>query len=326
VFFEIGVSPAMTFRRQCDMRFRVLVCFIVVLTQASFATAASRRETLSFGGRTRSYIVHLPPGYDGKMRLPVVLVFHGGGLGTATQAERSYGLSELADQKKFIAVFPDGIDHHWNDLRAASRLGAARQVDDVAFVAALIDHLAKEYKIDRKRIYATGISNGGIFTYTLAAKLADRIAAIAPVAGNLAEPVASSFAPSQPVSVIAFNGDVDPLVPYNGGAVTGRGDVGGRVLSTADTIALFVKACGCSSVSQQTLPARKPSDGTTVVREVHGGGRDGAEVILYTIKGGGHTWPGHPGMMFYGAIAGHTTKTIDATALMWEFFERRSKP
>jgi polyhydroxybutyrate depolymerase len=309
------------------MRSRVLrlICFILVLTDASLADGASKRETLAFGGMNRSYIVHTPAGYDGKTLLPVVFVFHGGGIGSAAQAERSYGFTDLADHMKFMAVFPDGIDHHWNDLRDASRLGAAGQVDDIGFVAALIDQLATEYRIDRNRVYATGISNGGIFAYTLAARLADRIAAIAPVAGNLAEPLASSFGPSQPISVIAFNGTADQFVPYTGGKVAGAGDAGGRVLSAADTIRLFVKADACSSITEETLPTHRPNDGTTVRREVHGACRDGAEVVLYTIEGGGHTWPGHPAGLLYGAIAGRTTRTIDATTLMWEFFENHLK-
>jgi polyhydroxybutyrate depolymerase len=303
---------------------RSMVSF-AAFTFASFAQAEPQRKTLESGGRERVYLVDLPAGYEaGKTPLPLVLVFHGGTLGSAVQAERSYGFRELAEKKNFIAVFPDGIDHHWNDGRDGG-LASVRSIDDIAFIAALLDRLAADYRIDPKRTYAAGISNGAMFSYALATKLNPRFAAIGTVAGALAEPLAASFALKQPVPLIAFHGTVDKIVPAAGGTVLGA--VGGRVLSVADTVALFIKADGCAATGvSETLPVHVPDDGTVVHRETHAAGNAGSEVVLYTIDGGGHTWPGGPVSKLYTAIAGPTTQTIDATALIWDFFARHPKP
>ena len=301
-------------------------CCLAALLTATGVSAATQRETLAYGGFERTYLVHFPAGDDGRTSLPLVLVFHGGGLGSAAQAERSYGFCELADQKHFLAVFPEGLDHHWNDGRQASRLGQALESDDTGFVAALIDHLVATHRVDPKRVYATGISNGGIFYYALAAQLSAKIAAIAPVAGNLAEPLAEKFAPAEPVSVIAFNGTADRFVPYSGGSVVGRNDSGGRVLSAADTLALWVKANGCAAIARiENIPVLGANDGITVTRKTHRNGKNSSEVILYTIEGGGHTWPGSKSPLLYGLITGKTAMAINATELMWAFFEKHSK-
>jgi polyhydroxybutyrate depolymerase len=126
--------------------------------------------------------------------------------------------------------------------------------------------------------------------------------------------------------VIAFHGTADQFVPYTGGNVIGRGDSGGSVLSVSETIGLFVTTDGCSTTNRGKLPAHRPADGTTVYREIHAGGRNGTEVVLYIIDNGGHTWPGRPAGVLYGAIAGRTTRSIDASTLIWEFFEKHPKP
>jgi polyhydroxybutyrate depolymerase len=297
---------------------------LTALASAPVADAAPVHRTLQFGGHERSYLVDVPAGNAGGKPLPLVLVFHGGTLGSAAQAERSYGFRELAEQKNFLAVFPDGLDHHWNDGRDGG-LERVRSTDDVGFVAALLDQLAADYRIDPKRVYATGISNGAMLSYALAAKFPARFAAIGVVAGALAEPLAAHFALSQPVAVIAFNGTADKIVPPAGGTVLG--EVGGQVLSVTATLSLFIQADGCApDAARETLPAHEPPDGTTVQRETHAGGRAGTAVVRYTIEGGGHTWPGGPVNKLYTAIAGPTTATISATPLIWDFFAAHPKP
>lgn len=298
---------------------------VAALLLSKAAHAEPLRKTLEFGGHERVYLVDVPTRYEAaKTPVALVLVFHGGTLGSATQAERSYGFRELGEKENFIAAFPDGIEHHWNDGRDGG-LASVRAVDDVAFIAALLDRLTTDYRIDPKRIYAAGISNGAMFSYALATKLNERFAAIGTVAGALPEPLARTFALKQPVSLIAFNGTADRIVPPAGGTVLG--EVGGHVLSVADTVALFIKADGCAATGAiETLPAHVPDDGTVVHREMHRGGRAGSDVELYTIDGGGHTWPSGPVSKLYTAIAGPTTQTVDATALIWEFFARHPKP
>jgi polyhydroxybutyrate depolymerase len=150
---------------------------------------------------------------------PLVLVFHEGG-GTAEGTERMTGFSALADREGFLVAYAEGVGRNWSESREVTDSTAhGEKVDDVGFVKALIDAIGREHPVDPRRVYATGISNGGIFSHYLAARLSARIAAIAPVVGGMAEGIRSTFSPAQPVSVLILQGPSDPLVPYGGGGV-----------------------------------------------------------------------------------------------------------
>jgi polyhydroxybutyrate depolymerase len=188
-------------------------------------------------------------------------------------------------------------------------------VDDVGFTRALLDDLAKVANVDAKRVYATGISNGGIMCYRLAAELSDRIAAIAPVSGTMGTKTCD---PKRPVSVMHFHGTDDKFLPFKGGI----GDKSlARIVfvSVDETIRAWVKADGCPEKPVVTDMPKKSDDGTSVQRKTYGPGKNGAEVVLFVINGGGHTWPGRdPKVQFLGK----STKNISANDLMWEFFKR----
>jgi polyhydroxybutyrate depolymerase len=188
-------------------------------------------------------------------------------------------------------------------------------VDDVGFVRALLDDLAKVANIDSKRVFATGMSNGGIISYRLASELSDRIAAIAPVGGPMGTETCS---PKRPVSVIHFHGTDDDFAPFKGGKGT-RSISGTNFFSVEHSIKAWVKADGCPKEPVVTKLPDNADDGMTVTKEVYGPGRDGAEVLLVEIEGGGHTWPGQePRVRFLGK----STKDISANDMMWEFFEK----
>jgi polyhydroxybutyrate depolymerase len=190
-------------------------------------------------------------------------------------------------------------------------------VDDVAFTRALLDDLAAAVHVDEDRIFATGMSNGGMMVYRLAAELSDRIAAIAPVGGPMSIPPGK---PSRPVPVVHFHGTEDRLAPFHGGR--GEGKSAWSFESVEDSIGAWVRANGCARDPEvETLPDLE-SDGTKVVRKTYGEGRAGSEVVLYVIEGGGHTWPGGP--MDVGAL-GATTREISANDTMWEFFQRHPR-
>jgi polyhydroxybutyrate depolymerase len=173
---------------------------------------------IEVGERQRTYIVHLPAGYDGKAALPLVVVFHGGG-GNAANAARMSGMSAKADKEKFIAVYPNGTGPWpdrfltWNTWSCCGSV-LDNNVDDVEFVRALIGKLEREYLVDPKRIYATGLSNGGMMTYRAGCELSDLFAAIAPVAGALDT---TGCRPAFSVSVIIFHGTADKHILYEGG-------------------------------------------------------------------------------------------------------------
>lgn len=276
---------------------------------------------LIVGASARSYYLHFPPGYDGRHALPLVLAFHGGGVNAETMIYFS-GLSEKADQAGFVAAYPEGTGRvprarTWN---AGHCCGHALHhgVDDVAFIRSLLDELGRTAAIDPRRVYAAGMSNGAMMSYRLADELADRFAAIAPVAGPMAIDRAQ---PSRPVSVIHFHGTADEYTPYLGGKGP-RSQSQTAFHSVDDTIRAWVVANGCPA---ESAVARLPAlavDGTNIVRNVYGPGREGAEVVLYTIEGGGHTWPGRSSIF---PTLGPSTRQIAANDLMWEFFEKHSR-
>jgi polyhydroxybutyrate depolymerase len=266
--------------------------------------------------RPRSYIVHVPPGYDGSKAVPVVLAFHGGGA-NAENMVQFCGLNEKADKEGFIVVYPNGTGRLEKVLtfNAGNCCGYAMEnkVDDVAFTRALLDDLAKVAKIDPKRVYATGMSNGAIMAYRLASELSDRIAAIAPVAGPMGT---EKCDPKRPVPVIHFHGTDDQNAPFKGGK--GEKSISGTNFYSVDhSIKAWVKANGCKEEPVTVQLPKKVNDGTAVEVKSYGGGKDGAEVVLVTIEGGGHTWPGRePRVKFLGK----STKNVSANDLMWEFF------
>ena len=242
--------------------------------------------------------------------MPLVIALHGNG-STGPQTATLTHLNEIAAREQFVVVYPDAIDHHWNDGRPEF----PADVDDVAFIRALIDELASRYSIDRKRVYITGMSNGAIMSYRLACELSDRIVAIAPVAGNF--PAKLTCAPGTPVSVLAINGTEDPLVPYGGGQVSRNRGV---VLSAADSTAMFAKRAGCGAVhAAEDEPDRAPDDGTRVHHQTYDSCPAPLAIELVTVTGGGHTWPGGPQYLPKAAI-GVASRDFDASERIWQFF------
>lgn len=273
------------------------------------------------GGVTRTYLVHVPPAYDGRTPTAVVLAFHGGG-GRSRGTARLTGLSEVADRAGFLVVYPQGIGNHWNDGRETTSPSAS--VDDVGYVRALLARLAQDYAVDARRVFATGMSNGSFFTQRLACELASQIAAVASVAGPLPERLEPICRPARPIAVLLIHGTADPLVPYSGGVV--RGPRGGVSLSVAESAAFWARADGCAAAAvTAALPDARPPDGMHVRREVHGGCAGGSEVTVYTVENGGHSWPG--GWQYLPEwLVGKTTRALDASSVIWEFFARHPIP
>jgi polyhydroxybutyrate depolymerase len=287
--------------------------------RAGGASGATVVKSLEAGGETRTYRLRVPP-RTGVARAPMalVLVFHGGG-GDGRGTERLTRFSELADREGFLVVYPDGLERNWNDGRESWVSNTHRAGrDDLGFVIALIDAIGREYPVDPRRVFATGISNGAIFSHYLAANFAERIAAIAPVVGGIAEPFAPAFKPARPVAVLIIQGTDDPLTPYNGGGIA-RG-ARGRILSTDQAIRLWTVRNACQGGEQRReLPDTDPTDGCRVQWSQWSGCRDGADVQLYRMVGGGHTWPGGSQYLPERMI-GKVCRDFDATETIWRFF------
>jgi len=281
-------------------------------SQTSRGTAV---RTVEVENTHRTYWLHIPPSYDKTKLIPLVLVFHGGE-GQPQQIERHTGFSDLADRDGFIVAYPEGIDKHWNDGREN-----APQVDDVEFVSALIEDIARSFNVDRKRIYATGISNGGMFSQRLACELSGTIAAIASVAASMPDALAVRCKPARPISVLMINGTDDPLIPYGGGALP-RTTVGGKVLSTPDTIKFWVDHNKCSQKpTSMLLPDQDQQDDTRVRRENYTQCASGVGVELDAVEGGGHTLPGTR-QYLPERLIGKTSREINGSETIWSFFKR----
>jgi polyhydroxybutyrate depolymerase len=269
--------------------------------------------SLVHGGLERTFLVHEPPLRHRSAPAPLVIALHGGG-GRGRGMEKLTGLSRLADREGFVVAYPDGIDGHWNDGRTTVDYQAQREaVDDVGFIAALIDQLVERLKVDRRRVYLTGMSNGALIAHRIALERPDRIAAIAPVEGTLLESLATSAPPPRPISVLIIKGLDAPLF-----------EKASKRMTASDTASYWAERDGCSATPTSTvLEDRDPDDGTRVRRIAYGQCSGGTEVVLYEIDGGGHTWPG--GYQYYPEERiGRTSRDIDASDVMWEFFSRHA--
>ena len=267
----------------------------------------------------RAYIVHVPPGAGAKP-LPVVVNLHGGG-GNAENQQRYSGMDRVADREHFIVVYPEGTGRLrrmlvWNAGTCCGASGA----DDVGFIRAVIDDVAKRIPIDRKRIFATGMSNGAMMSYRLAAEAPDLVSAIAPVAGSM---VLVRFHPTKPVSIMHIHSVDDPRALYDGGLGPPFPMTNSRVLHppVEQQLAKWIAYDGCRATP--TVAKRLAGDGNTATKLVYGPCTSGAEVILWKLTGSGHVWPGSS--KHFERLLGKPTNLFDASEEIWAFFSR-TKP
>lgn len=277
--------------------------------------AGDHSRTLMMGEQKRYYIVHVPAGYDPESPTPVVLALHGAGMNGSMMVWFT-GLNKTADENGFIVVYPSGTGRGafltWNAGGLIGRMKSER-VDDVAFMGSLLDELETLVNVDPKRVYACGMSNGGMMCYRLAAEMSDRFAAFAPVAGTMATDTSE---PKRPVPIMHFHGTKDDIVPFG----PPHRDMPPLVQlkGVEDTIQTWVKLNGCNE-TPATDELSKEGDKTKVTRQVYSGGKEDSEVISIVIEGGGHTWPGRQLPI---GFLGKAARNISANELIWEFFKK----
>ena len=288
-------------------------------------TAGDHTRTLRVGELERRYRAYIPKKYDASKATPVIVVFHGGG-GNPESMIRLTGMNAKADEAGFLVVYPFGTGKLAKTLltfNGGECCGYAmdNKVDDVGFTRELLDDLAKVANIDADRVFATGLSNGGIMAHYLASELSDRIAAIAPVGGPLMMEAPRN---KRAVSVMHFHGTADAFAPFQGGF--GKGFLGrngiAKFRSVDHTIQNWVKANGCNTEPEIEPLPDNAADGMKVTRKTWGGGKAGSEVVLIEIEGGGHTWPGQKPIV---SLLGESTMDISANDLMWEFFQKHPR-
>ncbi|MBI5959497.1 MAG: prolyl oligopeptidase family serine peptidase [Chloroflexi bacterium] len=285
-------------------------------------TPGDYERAFEFDGKTRTFRLHIPPGYDGMTAFPLVIGLHGGS-GSARQFEDNAEINDKADDLGMIVVYPDGTGglQTWNSGYCCGR-AKAEDVDDVGFIRALIETLQGTLNLDPDRIYAMGMSNGAMMSYRLAAEASDVFAAVGPVAGSIggqADENSSLWiipAPSEPVSIISIHGQQDESVLYEGGVSQGKLDAGRVDLSVAESIGFWVEQNGCSST-----PQTETTHAGNIIHDVYPCPA-GIGVELYTVVDGDHSWPGAERMRLR---ANDPNQDISATDLILEFFAMHPK-
>jgi polyhydroxybutyrate depolymerase len=269
----------------------------------AFPTGGSE-QTLDVEGVERGYRAFVPEGLTEPA--PLVLMLHGGG-GSARQAERSYGWTELAREERFVVLHPEGLHRTWNSEGGCCGRAESEQVDDVAFLEALIEAVSDEVPIDADRVFVTGMSNGAMMAYTLVCRT-DAVAAIAPVAGTMLDDCAEP----RPVSVHHVHGLLDQSVRYDGSPGTGVAQVDGP--SIPDVLDFWRTVNGCLAPTVVTAgPVQR-----TVARC-----SEGRSVELVTVEDAGHQWPGSETVR---GDADEPSSSLDATEEIWRFFAAHPRP
>ncbi len=275
---------------------------------------------LKAAGLSRSAVLYLPKS-AGDGLSPLVVVLHGR-FGSGGLVERELGFDSLAAEYGFLVVYPDGRHRGWNDGRTDAKSphiqGQDAHVDDVAFLDALIARIEAHYRIDRRRIFLAGHSNGAFMANRYAAERPENIAAVASVAGTLGLAILHSLHPSEPVSSLDVYGTLDHFIPPEGGEVIQHG---GQVLGADALSDWWAKQDGCE------LAANRYPQALGVFRRSHLGCPAGIDVETIAVLGQGHVWPGAPHESVWLALAaGPEMHMLDATSAVWQFFSSHPKP
>jgi polyhydroxybutyrate depolymerase len=273
---------------------------------------------ITVDGRERSYIIYLPSGYNNKGNLPCIFMFHGGGADAESMfSGTSFGT--IAERDKIILVSPQGISNSWNDGRTteANKQG----VDDINFIRVLVNEVISKYPVDSKKIYATGISNGGFMCSRIGCELSDKFAAFAAVAATMGESIPySSCNPTNSMPCIYIHGTADPVIPFDGG-VPPFPSTQSPIVSHYQVISKWVANNQCDTIPQVNSLPDIANDGTTVQEKKYSGGKNGSVVISYVINNGGHTWP--QGQQYLPeSIIGKVCMDMNASQVIWDFFKQ----
>jgi polyhydroxybutyrate depolymerase len=283
-------------------------------------TATIQRDSIRVGELQRSFAFYVPARLAPNP--PLLIALHGS-MGNPRQMRRAsaYRFEQLADERGFIVVYPQGYEGYWNDCRKKGSFSAKQlNIDDVRFMRALVTHFASAHGADTSRVFATGLSNGGHFAYRLALEASDLVRAVAIVAANLPTDDNSLCTPlGGAVSVMIVNGTDDPINPFAGGRVTlfGFGDRG-TVRSARASAEYFARRNGITGTPIAERIPQGASTSTWAERERWSSGD--CEVALYTIHGGGHVMP-QP-IVRAQRLLGRTHQALDAPAEIWRFLQQ----
>ena len=328
---------------------------LALLFVTSGVRAQETKEKVTVSDVDRTYLVRLPRGYDAKRKYPVVILLHGMNQDT-DDMERLTRFAELADKDGIIAVYPSALHGRWNvgvrppvqeqPMRSPGRgrrggggypggggggypgggqsggqgrndEARSEPADDVDFLNQMLDQMQLKFSVDQARIYVTGLSEGGLMAMKAGCSMADRIAAIAPV--GAAMPKTMICLPSRPLPVVMINGTSDPVVPYGGGT---EHNLHLPVISVEDSAKSWAKMAHCADKPNQSkLPSHEKGGMETKV-ETYDGCQQGAQVVSYSVKGAGNTWPGGEQYEVEKEV-GKTSPDPNANETIWNFLSTK---
>lgn len=300
-----------------------LICFAFVVAgcerlkdRVNPITVFREEGSLTIDGLNRTYLLNLPPNYNESSDFALVLALHGGG-GSAAQVEKNYFLTDKANQEKFAILYPEGVQSDgilrartWN-AGTCCDYAVEKQIDDVKFISTLIDEILKKYpKLNRKKVYATGMSNGAMMSYRLACELSNKIAAIAPVAGAMVtnQPCVAS----RPVPILHIHSKLDTKVPYNGG----RSTFGFTIPPVEQGINTWLKNNSCNATTKTVMDY-------TLYTHTKWTNCSNSSIEIYLTKDGGHSWPRGEKVR---SAADEISEAINANDVIWDFFKRYQLP
>lgn len=292
-----------------------VLVFCIALVCSCGASESSKgyhfNGQITVDGLRRTYVLALPPAYyDSDTTFALVLGLHGTG-GSANQFERDYGLTAKANREGFIVAYPEGVRSDgplgirtWNAGECCD-YAMQQNIGDVNFIRVLIDELQERYKINPRRIYATGMSNGAMMVYRLACEMSDKLAAIAPVSGTLMTD--RPCTPSRPMPVLHIHSAADTKVPPHGGI-----GLAGYYFHPVDSaLTVFTSLNGCI--------VKAVSDKGTYLYTTWDACNENTTIEYYLTTDGGHAWPGgHPASIW----ADEPSRAVNADDLIWDFFKR----
>jgi polyhydroxybutyrate depolymerase len=301
-----------------------MIRILAVAAAIAFAAGPVAAETVEIGGVARTFLTQFPDVKPASL----VIVLHGNTqTGADMKARTSWAL--VANRERFGVIFPDGLNHAWADLRPDTKRAdrvPPKGTDDVGFIVKLVEKYVADGSADPKRIYVTGVSNGGAMTMTLVCARADLFAAAASVIMNFTDEVAAACHPSRPVPMLIMNGTADPLIPFEGGKGSSRFAVNG-FWPAIKTLAFWRKLNGCEAGDGTVtdLDDRDREDQSTVTR-IESRCPPARDVVLYRVNGGGHRMPGTFSDARFPRIAtallGPQNHDIDGAETIWAFFKR----
>jgi polyhydroxybutyrate depolymerase len=308
---------------QQAMKLLFIVIFLVAGIIVQNVRADQFQQTLVHDGASRSYQLYLPLSYNNNKPIPLLMVLHG----RPSSAQRMVELTDFntrADQHGFIVVYPQGMQQHWNYLH--SILGFKEQPNDSEFLLKVVADVKTKYSIDEKRVYVTGISNGGFMAQRLACYAPESFTAFASVAAGGYAGMSIECENRVAVNMLYMHGTADTKVPWKGLSIK---DANGNpqlvTLSIRDSVKFWIDRNQCGpEVTQLDIAPRQASTLTRVKIFSSKNCRSDTEVVLYAIIGGGHNWPGVADFI-PAAIAGQVNTDIHASDIIWSFFSTKHR-